>query len=162
MMESLRIGRVSSRPANESDLHYMLDVYKLNFGAIVEEARGWDDAIEREFLLRQILEVPAHILLYDEQEAGFLSYEIYDSVHIRHIEVHPDFSGLGIGTLAIRWLTRMGGGKPIRVAVTEGNHRGMEFYTNIGFVKIGEIFLPMRGRLKDQLLRKTMMQLDIK
>ena len=159
---SISMGRLSSREATGQDLPFMLETFRLNFGAIIEEARGWDDVIEEGQLRRDMNLAPTLILLYEGERAGFLSFEVHDAVYIRNIEVHPDFNGRGVGTLAIRWLGRIGEGKPIRVAVTDGNHRGMEFYTNIGFRKVGEITLPMQGSRGPQMLRKTMMQLDMK
>ena len=159
---SIRIGKVTSRVAVEMDLPFMLETYRLNFGSIIEEARGWDDGIEEGQLRMDMAVAPTLMLLYEEERVGFLSFEVHDAVYIRHIEVHPDFNGRGVGTLVIRWLGRIGEGKPIRVAVTERNHRGMEFYTNIGFRKLGDITLPMQGRRGLQMLRKTLMQLDMK
>lgn len=159
---AIKLGKLTSRPASEQDLPFMLMTYRLNFGQIIEEARGWDDGIEEGQLRRDMNLAPTLILLYEGEMAGFLYFEVYDAVYIRHIEVHPDFNGRGIGTLAIRWLGRIGDGKPIRVAVTDGNHRGMEFYTNNGFRKIGDVILPMQGSRGAQMLRKALMQLDIK
>ncbi len=158
----IKLGKLTSVAASGQDLPFMLETYRLNFGAIIEESRGWDDDIEAAQLERDMNLAPMLILLYEGERAGFLSFEVHDAVYIRNIEVHPDFNGRGVGTLAIRWLGRIGDGKPIRVAVTEGNHRGMEFYTNIGFRKVGEIILPMRGSRGLQMLKKTMMQLDAK
>ncbi len=159
---SIRMGKLTSRVASELDLPFMLETYRLNFGAIIEEARGWDDAIEEGQLRRDMGLAPTLILLFEGEMAGFLSFEVHDAVYIRHIEVHPDYNGRGVVTLAIRWLGRFGEGKPVRVAVTDGNHRGMEFYTNIGFRKVGDIMLPMQGRWGLQMLKKTLMQLDMK
>lgn len=158
----IKMGKLSSRAASEQDIPFMLETYRLNFGAIIEEARGWDDGIEEGQLRNDVGLSPTLILLYEDEKAGFLSFEVHDAVYIRHIEVHPDHNGRGIGTLAIRWLGRLGEGRPIRVAVTEGNHRGMEFYTNIGFRKVGDIMLPMQGSRGFNMLKKTLMQLDIK
>lgn len=159
MTEPIRLGKVSSRPADVSDLDFMLEAYKLNFGAIIEEARGWDDGIERSALADEMSKGQFMILQYDGKDAGFLSFEVHDALYIRNIEVHPDFNGRGIGTLVIRWLARRAGGRPVRVAVTEKNHRGMEFYTNAGFRPVGEVILPMKGSRGVQMLKKALMQL---
>lgn len=163
MNEGPSIGRMSARHAVPEDLTLVMATYRLNFGGIVEEARGWDERVEAAYMEKEMREAPFFILFHEEAEAGFISYEKVEAdgaVHLRHIEVHPSFSGRGMGTLALRWLKKRAGGKPIRVAVTEGNHRGMDFYTNLGFVPLNDIYIPVRGARRFQFLKKTMMQLD--
>ena len=160
MTDEIKIGKVSTRPATADDLEFMLEAYRLNFRAIIEEARGWDDEIERQSLRNEMEKSPYLILLYDGEDAGFVCLEIHDAAYIKNIEVHPDFNGRGIGTLVLRWLMKKAAGKPVRVAVTEKNHKGMEFYTNLGFRPVGEITLPLRGSRGLQLLKKTLMQLN--
>jgi len=154
------ISKVSYREAGGSDLPFIIEVYKLNFGKIIEDHRGWDDRIEQSYFSRELSSAPFLIVLYEGKDAGFLSYETHDALYLRHIEIHPDFNGRGIGTLVIRALTAEKGDKPIRVSVTDMNYRGMDFYTNLGFRKVGEISLLMEGSRGAKLLRKDIMQLD--
>ena len=49
----------------------MLEAYRLNFRAIIEEARGWDDEIERQSLLNEMEKSEYLILRYDGEDAGF-------------------------------------------------------------------------------------------
>ncbi len=159
MSVNLSLGRASARQASASDLDFVLEVYGLNFKDVIEEARGWDEEAEKEYLAGEMSAAPFYILTYYGSCAGFLSYvEAEDAVHIRHMEVHPDFSGRGIGTAVIRSFIRSLGGRSLRVAVSDGNHRGMEFYTNLGFKAAGRIIVPMKGARDLQLLGKTLMQ----
>lgn len=158
MSVGFSIGKLSTRPATKDDLDFVLDVYKANFGGLIEAGRGWDRESEGAYMLKEMADAPFFILRYDGRDAGFFSFEETDAVHLRHIEVHHEFAGRGIGTLALRWLIKRAGDRPLRVAVTEGNHRGMEFYTNLGFRKVGEVTLPMKGARVTQMLKKTLMQ----
>ncbi|HOA15403.1 MAG TPA: GNAT family N-acetyltransferase [Bacillota bacterium] len=152
------IGKLSTRPALADDLDFVLGVYRANFGLLIEQGRGWDSKAEAAYLQREMADAPFFILTYDGRDAGFLSFEEWEAVHLRHIEVHPEFAGRGIGTLALRWLIKKAGDRPLKVGVTEGNHRGMDFYTNLGFRKVGEITLPMKGARGTQMLKKALMQ----
>jgi len=154
-------GKVAQREASPSDLGFVLEIYMLNFRGIIEAARGWDGAVEKEYLAGEMSAAPFYILTHEGLDAGFLSYlETKEAVHIRHIEVHPDFGGRGIGTIAIRRLMRSLDGRALRVAVSDGNHRGMEFYTNLGFKEVGRVTVLMKGARGVRPLGKTLMQYD--
>lgn len=160
MKEGFSIGKLTARIAVADDLDFILDVYRDNFGPLIEAGRGWDRTAESAYMLKEMWQAPFFILSYEGRDAGFLSFEDGDAVHLRHIEVQPEFSGRGIGTLALRWLIKKAAGRPLRVAVTDGNHRGMDFYTNLGFRKVGEITLPMKGSRGTQMLKKALLQKD--
>lgn len=118
----------------------MFRLNEANFRSYVERVRGWDERAERQDMERLFDPEADKIIMINGRDAGVLGVDRCESeIHLRHIELLPEYQGRGIGTDVIRSLLHEARGRRTSVSlrVTKKNP-ARPLYERLGFRIAGE------------------------
>ena len=130
--------------AEEKDLETMLEIY--NFYLVTTTATFDHGKISREELLHRIFigheKYQTYLIRYHNETAGFCfltqyrKKEAYDRTAEIGIYLKPEFTGKGIGEIAVAFLEKVAISKQIRVilaSISGENTASMKLFQSIGY-----------------------------
>lgn len=127
--------RLELRPSSPEDFEFVFRLNEKNFRPYVERTRGWDEEEERRAMRKLFRPGVDEIVVVDGEDAGVLGVDRDGTgIFLRHIELSPEFQGLGVGTALIEDLLREGRERnvPVSLRVTRENP-ALAFYRRLGF-----------------------------
>ncbi|WP_202078176.1 GNAT family N-acetyltransferase [Caldalkalibacillus salinus] len=140
------MDRVSLRRATEEDFDFICQIHKSNFYSLLEAQVGWDDELEREQLSYIFRPGNDLIVVWRGNDVGYLSYEVENDVlHIKQLELHPDYHRQGIGSQVIVGM-RFSHGLPMTLAVAKNNLAAISFFEQVGFASESERTITKQGK----------------
>jgi len=135
------LDRVVLRPANDYDFWYTYELKKAALREYVTQVWGWEEEFQRDFHKREFTPDGTDIIVYDDRNIGLVRIEREpDHIYVRHLYIHPEAQGQGIGSHIMRRIIEEGGEKhlPVRLHVLKVNRRARGFYEKLGFVVYAE------------------------
>ena len=135
----MNINGISFRPAQESDINYLL---QLRMETMTEHLVNSSMEVSEENHLSRILYQfeSAKLIYVDGKEAGLLKViEDEQKVEIIQIQISPAYQEKGIGESIIKPILNDALSKnlPVQLSVLKSN-RAINFYKKLGFKVIGE------------------------
>ncbi|RYL95733.1 GNAT family N-acetyltransferase [Sporolactobacillus sp. THM7-4] len=150
----------SLRKAKNGDLDFVFELNKVNFKDFIDKIRGWDDKIEYQDLKQIFHPDGDFIITLDKKDIGFLSLQFNsNNIHVRHIEILPQYKHKGIGTKIFDSLKEKE--LPITLEVTKNNIPAYLFYRKLGFQVMDEVKTLKNGVRGAIPIIKVMMKLNV-
>ncbi len=110
-------------------------------GYVIENWGKWDEPEQRKYFENfvELVKQDMYIIIYENQEIGFLNYEILESgeFELGNICILPKFQGKGIGTKILTDLLKSNEDKNVYLQYFKQNRVGA-LYERPGFEKIAE------------------------
>jgi ribosomal protein S18 acetylase RimI-like enzyme len=132
--------RITRRPATPADTEFARSVHHAAVRDVVERQFGpWNEAQQDRFFDGDWKPEIFEIILCDGVPCGYVCVEDRaDDVHVREIDILPEYQGRGIGTHILRdAIARADArGVPIRLGTLHEN-RASALYQRLGFVETG-------------------------
>jgi ribosomal protein S18 acetylase RimI-like enzyme len=133
--------RIALRAATASDTYFAERVYFETQRWIIERLFGRrGDEIERATFLLHYAPERAHVIVADDQDAGFIQVlQTYSYIELEDIYITAAFQRQGIGTAIISRLAASASaeGKPLRLSTAKINP-ARALYERLGFYVTGE------------------------
>lgn len=124
------------RPSTGEDFEFVYRLNESNFRRYVERVRGWDESAERRAMREMFRPGVDRIVAVNGRDIGVFAVDRYETnLHLRHVELLPEYTGQGIGTSLIQDLLYEARerGLPVTLRVTKANNRARRFYERLGF-----------------------------
>ena len=133
---------VTTRAIGPEDSEFAFQTKKAALGPYVAQVWGWDDRVQREQHARRYATQNVEIVECSGQDVGLIAtVRNSDELVLNQLFILPPHQGKGIGTACMLRLIDEArtSGIPIRLRVLKVNIRGVAFYENLGFARVGEI-----------------------
>ncbi len=128
------------RPAEDEDEAFIFDAFTLAMREYVEWAWGWDDAVQREAIRKQLAAGMLRVICVGDQSAGVILVEDReDHLWVRMIFLLPAFQRQGIGAAVLEevWARARSVGKSLGLRVIRINP-ARQLYEKLGFRVVAE------------------------
>jgi predicted acetyltransferase/N-acetylglutamate synthase-like GNAT family acetyltransferase len=131
---------VEIRPAAEEDCEFAYQVKKAAEGDLVRRFFGWDEAVQRDFHLREWAERPPGIIRFEGKTIGTVDVRVSDGcIDVGRFFIQPEYQNRGIGSRILRRVTQRAdeGDLVARLAFLRGN-RAEALYGRHGFRMVSQ------------------------
>jgi ribosomal protein S18 acetylase RimI-like enzyme len=133
---------MTTRPARDGDVSFLVDVFLRSMRAHIAAARGfWDEIKERSQFLEQLRLDRTRIIERDGMGIGFLmTLERGDDIELHTLCIAPEHQRQGFGTQMTRELLNEASsrGRGMVLSVLKVNAGARALYIRLGFAGIGE------------------------
>lgn len=129
------------RPSTGNDFEFVYRLNESSFRRYVERARGWDESAERRAMRALFRPGVDMIVVANGYDIGIFAVDRYETkLHLRHVELLPEYAGREIGSALIRDLLDEARdlGLPVTLRVTKANTNARRLYERLGFRTFGE------------------------
>src|SRR5690606_11155883 len=94
----------TKRPATERDADFVRRTHHVSYRDVITKQFGaFDEQAQDEFFARSWKPETHQILIFEEEECGYLSFEEFDDhIFLMNLVLLPAFQGKGIGSQILR------------------------------------------------------------
>lgn len=137
----MREPKLTLRPATGDDFEFVYRLNESNFRLYVERVRGWDEEAERRAMRGVFRPGVDDIVASNGCDIGVFAVDRHETkLHLRHIELLPEYAGRGIGTALIGDLLDEARERrlPVTLRVARANTHARRLYEKLGFRVVEE------------------------
>jgi GNAT superfamily N-acetyltransferase len=131
---------ITLRDATENDKSFLWGLKVSSMRKYIESIYGWDEAVQYSYFEKGFQPEALQIIQVDGRDVGMYEAQVReDDWLLVRIEVHPDYQGKGIGTIAINGIIEKANeaGRTLCLQVFKINP-AQNLYQRLGFTKTGE------------------------